>query len=298
MVEQELSGDYDEFGEQPVALRRVIVAGATGWVGQALIPAIIADPELTLVGAVARRAAGQDIGIVLGGSPIQVRVSATLEEALATRHADVLIDYTTPATVMEHVRLALRHEMDVVIGTTGLSEEDLDEIEHLALAANLGVVVASNFSLTAVLMQQCAVLVRRYIPTCEIIEYHHADKPDAPSGTARETAELLAGVEGAPPTPAVLPPQFGPVEARGALIHGIPVHSVRLPGLISHQEVLFSLPGELLTVRHDAYSATPYVAGTLLAAKHVAEVYGLVRGLGSLLFGQPDEPDDAVDQEA
>ena len=271
----------------------VVIAGATGWVGQALVPAIIGDPTLELVGAVARNQAGSDAGEAVGGPHIGVTISDSVSAALhglKSRRTDgtqslVLVDYTGPLAVMGHVRAALAAGLHVVVGTSGLTPENLSEIERMANAHGRGAVIAGNFSLTAALMIKFAVIARAYIPDVEIVEMHSAGKPDAPSGTATETALKIGHAAQQPgaPMPRKRPPTVGMVEARGGEQAGVRVHSLRLPGFISHQEIIFGMPNELLTLRHDSFGASPYVAGTLLAVKKVIARPGLTYGLDTLL---------------
>jgi 4-hydroxy-tetrahydrodipicolinate reductase len=180
---------------------------------------------------------------------------------------------------------ALAGGVRVVIGTSGLTAADYADIERTAAANRLGIIAAGNFSLTAALAKHFALLAARHLPSREVIDYAHAGKPDAPSGTARELAEALGEV--APNRLAVPVEQtHGDLEARGATIAGTQVHSVRLPGIVLAFEAVFGLPDERLTIRHDAgQGAGPYVNGTLLAVRRVTEVVGLVRGLDRLLFG-------------
>jgi len=262
---------------------RICIAGATGWAGSSLVKAILSLPEFTLTGAIARQSAGQDIGVHLGLNPAGVRIASTLHEALA-RPADVLVDYTKPDSVKARTKEALTKGLRVVIGTSGLSAEDYKEIDRLAAEKNIGVIAAGNFSITAALAKHFALFAARHIPSWEIVEFAHADKPDAPSGTVRELAEELANVAKNQITRPI-DQTLGVKETRGALISGTPVHSVRLPGFVISFETIFGQPDERLTIRHDSgSSAGPYVAGTLLAVRHVMQIKGLVRGLDRLLF--------------
>ncbi|HWK66653.1 MAG TPA: 4-hydroxy-tetrahydrodipicolinate reductase [Rhizobiaceae bacterium] len=263
----------------------VVVAGATGWVGKALVPAILAAEDLTLAGAVARSAAGEDIGTTLGVAPVGVRVVATLEEALGTP-SDVVVDYTKPQAVKAHALTAIDRGRHFVVGTSGLGAEEYAEIARAAEANGVGVIAAGNFSITATLMKRFATMAAKYVPDFEIIDYASARKADAPSGTARELAESLAEIRGAS-TARPLAEISGIPATRGAAVgagQGVQVHAVRLPSYILSCEVLFGLPDERLAIRHDAgSSAAPYVAGTLLAIRRVAGMRGLVRGLDSLI---------------
>jgi 4-hydroxy-tetrahydrodipicolinate reductase len=266
---------------------RVCLAGATGQIGRRLVPAIIEAADLKLVSAVARGAAGRDLGEALGGASLGITVQARLDEALAATPADVLIDYTHPAAVRAHVLAALAGGVAVVVGTSGLKAADYTEIAAAAAAAGVGV-ATGNFSLTAALLQNLAKIAARHVPQWEIIEYNKAAKPDVPSGTGGELAEMLGAIRRPEPAAADTHPIGPHDQARGADIAGTRVHSVRLSGYASACEVIFGMPGERLSLRHDcAESAEPFVFGTLCAARHVASHRGLFRGLDSLLFG-PD----------
>jgi 4-hydroxy-tetrahydrodipicolinate reductase len=245
---------------------RVCVAGCTGWTGSAVTRAILGSGDFALVGAVAQKTAGQDAGEVLGRGRVHVKISGSLEEALAET-TDVLIDYTHAGIVKSHVMLALQKKIRVVVGTSGLSAVDYEEISRMACANNIGVVAAGNFSITAALAKQCALLVARHVPSWEITDYAESHKPDAPSGTGRELAEKLKEVAN---NSIEIPIErtIGQKEARGATVAGTQIHSVRLPGYKFGFDIRFGLPGERLTIMHDAgTSADPYVSGTLLAAK-------------------------------
>ena len=264
----------------------VCVSGALGAVGRELVAGVVATAGYRLHSAIARREIGRDVGEVVLGAPVGVAVEDDLARAL-DRRPDVLIDYTHPAVVRRNVDLALERSVPVVIGTTGLTDADFDRIDAAARAAGVGV-ATGNFSVTAALMQHLARFAARHVPDWEIIEYGSAAKPDAPSGTARELAELLAHERAGEPTPAVAEP-VGPPEARGAEIGGARVHSVRLAGSNPAVEVVFGLPGERLILRHDEQGDSAiFVAGSLLAARRVRERAGLVRGLDRLLFDAPE----------
>ena len=263
---------------------RICIAGATGWTGSALARAIHGSERFSLSGAVARAAAGNDLGPVLGLAPFGLVVSASVPEALVAP-TEVLIDYSHPSVVKANVLAALHRRIPVVIGTSGLDAADFRELEETALAHGVGVIAAGNFSITAALAKHCALIAARYLPHREILDFAQADKPDVPSGTTRELAERLAQVR---PTEILKPIQslIGPKEARGICVDGTQIHSLRLPGYTLAFETLFGLPDERLTIRHEAgTSAAPYVAGTLLAAERVLGTQGLIRGLDTLLFG-------------
>ncbi len=264
---------------------RVVMAGATGWVGKALVPAISAESDMALAGAVSRAAAGRDAGAATGGQDAGVAVSATLAEALAAP-SDVVVDYTKPHVVKDHALLAVSQGRHVVIGTSGLGAADYADIDAAARANGVGVLAAGNFSITATLLKRFALMAAKYVPDVEVIDYASAKKPDAPSGTARELAEALADIR-KPSTARPVAEVSGVPGTRGAAVgagEGVQVHAVRLPSFVLSCEALFGLPDERLTIRHDAgSSAAPYVAGTLLAIRRVGELRGLVRGLDALM---------------
>jgi 4-hydroxy-tetrahydrodipicolinate reductase len=262
---------------------RVCVAGVTGRTGSEAARGILGSEDFELTGAIARRSAGRDVGELLGLSANGIIVAGTLEQALV-RPADVLVDFTSPGSVKQRTLDALARGVRVVIGTSGLTAADYLDIERDARENRVGVIAAGNFSITAALAKHFALLAARHLPSWEIIDYAHAEKPDAPSGTARELAEALGEV--AQNKLAVPVEQtHGERQARGATIGGSQVHSIRLPGYVLAFETVFGLPNERLTIRHDAgKGAAPYVHGTLLAVRRVMQVVGLVRGLDRLLF--------------
>ena len=263
----------------------VCLAGATGWTGRALVPAIVAAPDLELLSAVTRSAAGRDLGEALGGDTLGVPVHGAVAEALAG--VDVLVDYTHASAVKGHVTAAVEAGVHVVVGSSGLTARDFAEIDAAARARSVGVVAAGNFSLTAAMMQAGALLAARHLPQWEVLDYASAAKPDVPSGTARELAERLGEVR----RPALGHPierLHGPQEARGATVAGTQVHSIRVPSFVVSTEVVFGLADERLTIRHDAGgSPEPYVAGTLVAVRRAREIVGLVRGVDRLLLDTP-----------
>jgi 4-hydroxy-tetrahydrodipicolinate reductase len=264
----------------------VCVAGATGWAGSAVTRRLLTSPdtEFALAGAVARKHAGNDIGEVLGLPAAGIQIARTVDEALQNP-ADVLVDYTRPDSVMAHTLSALSLGVHVVIGTSGLTAADYDEIDRVARGAGLGVIAAGNFSITAALAKHFALMAARYLPSWELIDYAHAEKIDAPSGTVRELAEELGKV-GRPHVEVPLEQIQGIAATRGAMIEGTPVHSIRLPGYVIAFEAVFGAPDERLTLRHDAGAgAGPYVEGTLLAVREVPRTTGLIRGLDRLMFG-------------
>jgi 4-hydroxy-tetrahydrodipicolinate reductase len=268
-----------------MTVTRIVIAGASGWVGKALVAAIQAAGDLTLVGAVSRKAAGRDAGEVAGIGPIGVPIHATIAEALAAP-SDVVIDYTKPDAVKHHALASLAKGRHVVIGASGLTAEDYDKIDVAARQAGKGVLAAGNFSITATLLRRFALEAARYVPDVEIIDYASPKKPDTPSGTGRELAELMAAIR-LPGTSKPVGELGGAQETRGAALGGpipVQVHSVRMPSFVLSCEAIFGAPDERLVIRHDAgSSAAPYVGGTLLAARKVSGFVGVRRGLDHVM---------------
>ena len=266
----------------PTRKLSLCIAGATGWTGRALVGALLDAPDLALVSAVSRSAAGQDLGEALGEAALGVPVHGTVQEALDG--VDVLIDYTSATAVKANTLAAIAAGVAVVVGSSGLTAADFAEIDSAARQRSVGVVASGNFSLTAAMCQAAALLAARHLPQWEVIDYASAAKEDVPSGTARELAERLGEIR-RPEIGRPIEDLVGPREARGATVGGTQVHSVRLPGFVVSTEVVFGLPDERLTIRHDAGgTAEPYVQGTLLAVRKVPELVGLTRGLDTLLL--------------
>jgi 4-hydroxy-tetrahydrodipicolinate reductase len=260
----------------------ICLAGANGWVGRTLVPAILDAEDLKLVSAVSISGAGKRLGEVLSIENLDIVIYRSVTDALA-EDCDVLIDYTSPIVVKDNVLSAIKRKVNVVIGTSGLTDNNFDEIDEAARKNKVGVLAAGNFAITAVLLQRFAEIAARYIPHWEIIDYATDQKSDAPSGTARELASRLAEVRHAIIQNPV-DKTIGDKESRGAYIHGMQVHSVRLPGFVLSAEAIFGLKDERLTIRHDAgNSAEPYVQGTLMAVRKVKFFTGLKRGLDSIL---------------
>jgi 4-hydroxy-tetrahydrodipicolinate reductase len=261
---------------------RVCLAGATGWAGSALARAIASLEDVTLVSAVSRTHAGKILGDVLAEPRLTCPIFASAEKALAPT-CDVFFEFTKPDVAKSNVLTALGRGAHVIIGTSGLTEADYEEIAVAAAQHQRAVLAVGNFALTVVLLQKFAEIAARFIPQWEIIDYAHADKKDAPSGTVRELAYQLSKVR---PSELIVPIEQtqGVPETRGARMSGSQVHSIRLPGYTISAEVIFGLPDQRLTIRHDSgTSAQPYVDGALLAIRKVDTFVGLRRGLDSVL---------------
>jgi 4-hydroxy-tetrahydrodipicolinate reductase len=264
----------------------VCFAGVTGWTAPPIVAAIDDADDLTLSAGVSRSASGQSLAAVTG-SQSRGSVYASVSEALGSATVDVLVDYTSATAVKNNVWTAVGAGVHVVIGSSGLTSGDYEELDRLARDRGVGVIAAGNFSVMATVLRRAASMAAQHLDRWEIVDYASDDKPDVPSGTSQELAETLARVR-EPAVTVALSDVHGPVEARGARVAGTQIHSVRLPSFVVTTEVVFGGPGERLIMRHDpGLTPAPYVSGTLLAIRNVAGAVGVRRGLDSLLFGEP-----------
>jgi 4-hydroxy-tetrahydrodipicolinate reductase len=260
----------------------VCIAGATGWVGRPLCVAVSQTDDLRLVGAISRTHQGHNLKDVIGDSSLDLAVSGSVAEALHTP-TDVLVDYTKADVVKANVMTAIHKGVHVVIGSSGLTEEDFAEIDQAARENQVGVIAAGNFAITAVLLERFACEAAKYLPHWEIIDYASDAKVDAPSGTTRELAFRLSEIR-QPELSHPIDETIGPKESRGTTLNGSQIHSIRLPGYVISVEVIFGAADERLVLRHDAGSgAAPYIQGTLLAIRKVREHIGLIRGLDRIM---------------
>jgi 4-hydroxy-tetrahydrodipicolinate reductase len=240
---------------------KVGVLGAKGRMGATVCEAISASSDCELVAA--------------------LDVNDDLMD-LVSNGAEVVVDFTTPSSVEANLKFLAENNIHAVVGTTGFNADKLAAVEKQFVASKASVVIAPNFGLAAVLMMKFAAQAAPHFESVEIIELHHPRKADAPSGTARRTAEMIAearsGMEAMPDSTSDLIPG-----ARGAIVAGVPVHSIRLQGVVAHQEVVFGGPGESLTIRHDSYDRESFMPGVLLAVRKVSQTSGLTYGLENLL---------------
>ncbi|KHG42702.1 MAG: 4-hydroxy-tetrahydrodipicolinate reductase [Nostocales cyanobacterium LacPavin_0920_SED1_MAG_38_18] len=270
----------------------VIVNGAAGKMGREVIKAVAAASDLTLMGAIdtTPEHQGKDAGELAGLSePLEVPITNQLEPMLAyvagerQMQPGVLVDFTHPDAVYNNIRSAIAYGIRPVVGTTGLSPAQLEELADFAEKASTGCLVIPNFSIGMVLLQEAALRASQYFDHVEIIELHHNQKADAPSGTAIQTAQLLAEMGKTFNTAIVEETEKIP-GARGSLAdEGIRIHSIRLPGLIAHQEVIFGAAGQIYTLRHDTSDRACYMPGVILAIRKVNQLKSLVYGLEKIL---------------
>lgn len=261
---------------------KVVVAGALGKMGLETLKAVIREGDLELVGAIDVKANGEQVASLIGEADSPVILSNDLEAVIEESTPDVLIDFTNPQSVFNNTRIALKRGIYCVVGTTGLNEVELKQLEKLALEKQIGVAVIPNFAIGAVLMMKFAREAARYFPDVEIIELHHDQKMDAPSGTAIKTAEMIAGNRASRPPKNIK--EFEKVAgARGGEIEQVRIHSIRLPGMIAHQEVIFGAPGQSLKIRHDSMDRAAFMPGVVAVVKAIRERQGLIYGMENLI---------------
>lgn len=268
----------------------VLVNGAAGKMGREVVRAIAQSEDMTLVGAVDHNPQyqDQDAGELAGLSePLEIPITNQFEPMLAfaaqEKQPAVMVDFTHPSSIYNNIRSAIAYGVRPVVGTTGLSAEQIGELADFADKASTGCLIIPNFSIGMVLLQQAAVSASQYFDHVEIIELHHNQKADAPSGTALQTAEILAEM-GKPFNPAVVEETEKLPGARGSIANeGIRIHSIRLPGLIAHQEVIFGAAGQVYTLRHDTSDRACYMPGVLLAIRKVLLLKSLIYGLEKIL---------------
>lgn len=261
---------------------RVVIIGACGRMGQEVVRAVLAQEDMLLAGAVEKgKYIGEDIGEIVEKKKCGVYVTENLERLLAEAQPSVCVDFTTGAEAGANIEVCLQHRIPAVVGTTGIPAQVLDRIGQLSRIEKTPVFVAPNFSLGTVLMMKFATEASRYFSTAEILEMHHDKKLDAPSGTAIRTAELMLKSRDQFISPGLCSEKLSHV--RGGEMGGVRIHSVRLPGLLAHQEVIFGGDGEILTIRHDSTARTSFMPGVMLAIRKIRSLEGLIIGLENLL---------------
>jgi 4-hydroxy-tetrahydrodipicolinate reductase len=242
---------------------RVAVAGAQGRMGSEAVKAVTEAEGMEVVA--------------------QIEIGDDLEARLKESGAQVMVDFTIPASAMGNIRAALGCGVVPVVGTTGMTPADLEELTGLCQKTGTACFIAPNFAIGAVLMMQFAAQAAKHLPDVEIIEMHHEKKVDAPSGTAVKTAQMVAAARAGKPAPKPENAFESHAGATGGTVDGIPVHSVRLPGFVASQEVLFGAPGQRLSIRHDSGDRASFMPGVVLAIRHAPTLTGLVYGLEHLL---------------
>ena len=267
----------------------VVVNGAAGKMGREVIKAVAEADDLMLLGAVDRNpnVIGQDAGEVAGIEPLEVPILDDLQGILVMATQEkiqgVMVDFTHPDGVYENVRTAIAYGVRPVVGTTGLSAEQMRDLADFAEKASTGALIIPNFSIGMVLLQQAAIAASQYFDHVEIIELHHNQKADSPSGTAIKTAQMLAQLGKTYNPHSVAETEKLPGARGSTADENIRIHSVRLPGLVAHQEVIFGAPGQIYTLRHDTSDRSCYMPGVLLAIRQITQLKSLVYGLEKIL---------------
>jgi len=260
---------------------RIAFNGILGKMGRSILTGLASESDLEIISGYDPSADNTLLtdGIKMGNSII--RICGSIDELFKCK-PDVVIDFSEGSVFLELIKNAIKYNTDLIIGTTGISDKDLSEAKKLIEKSNITVIIAPNFSIGAVLMMKFASYASDYFKGCEIIELHHKHKKDAPSGTAIHTAEEIKS--SLKDKQRLNENEFEKYNgARGALVEGIHVHSIRMPGLLAHQEVIFGTEGQTLTIRHDTYDRSAYLPGIKIAIKKVSEVKGMIIGLENLI---------------
>ena len=259
------------------------ITGALGKMGKEVVKAVLNSKDIELTAAIDIINNGLDIGEAAIGKPFGVLVESDLEKAILEKQPDVIIHFTQPANIYNNICLYMKYKVKSVIGTTGLNFEQIEKIKQLSIDNNTGCLIAPNFSTGAVLLMIFAKQAAKYFNNAEIIELHHNQKKDAPSGTAIKTAELMAEAN-SDFTLGNCPEKETIIGARGAVSKSnIHIHSVRMPGYIASQEVIFGAPGQIFKIKHDTMDRSCYMAGVLLAVRHVYNNNDFVYGLDNIM---------------
>lgn len=261
---------------------KIIVAGPRGRMGKEAVKMVQETEEFELVSVLDHKNDGKLLSQLEEFPNIDVPIFTNMEECLQKSNADVLVDLTIPESGYIHTKTAILYGVRPVVGTTGFTKEQLEELTNLAVEKEIGCIIAPNFAIGAVLMMKFSQMAAKYFPDVEIIELHHDQKLDAPSGTAVKTAQMITESrekkeQGHPNEKETL------AGARGANIDGMHIHSVRLPGLIAHQQVLFGADGQTLTIRHDSYNRASFMSGVKVSIETVLNLSTLVYGLENIL---------------
>ncbi len=263
---------------------KVVISGAAGRMGREVLKSVWNSEDMQLVGAVDVQDEGRDAGSLMGIGEVGIQLQSDLKQALQDARPDVMVDFTIPDSVADNIKTALHCGVRPVIGTTGLPSGELSEIAQISSSKKVGCIIAPNFAIGAILMINFAAQAAKYFPHVEIIELHHDQKLDAPSGTAILTAAEIVKNRGNFEQGLPIEIEKIPGARGGRYEGGIRFHSVRLPGLVAHQEVIFGGLGQTLTIRHDTISRESFMPGVLLAIRKVMNLEEVVYGLENLIF--------------
>lgn len=265
-------------------MKKVIVSGACGRMGKEVVKLIEEKSNTRLVGAYDKNNVGSNIKDIVGLKGEPIKISDQLNRLIDQTDPDVIVDFTSPNAVMDNIRNGLKTGVDMIVGTTGITDSDLSEIKDLVEKNQANILVAPNFAIGAVLMMEFAQKAAKYMDNVEIIELHHDQKIDAPSGTALKTAELINKSKKIGLTKYGQKEEIEKLESvRGGTKEGINIHSVRLPGLVAHQEVIFGAEGQSLKIRHDSYQRSSFMPGVSLALDQIDGIDGVIYGLEHIM---------------
>jgi len=259
-------------------MKKIIVSGACGRMGSEVVKTVFDKEDTIMVGAYDKNNSGKDIHKLLNVDGPEVIISSDLNKIIENTNPDIIIDFTSPDAVMDNIKLGLDYEIDMIVGTTGITDIELKKIKAELNNKNMKILIAPNFAIGAVLMMKFSEMAAKYMDDVEIIELHHNKKIDAPSGTSLKTAELIKkelkddSVEEIEKIKGV----------RGGISKNIHIHSVRLPGLVAHQEIIFGAKGQTLTIRHDSYDRSSFMPGIEMAIDNLNRLDGLTYGLENL----------------
>ncbi|KUG03824.1 dihydrodipicolinate reductase [hydrocarbon metagenome] len=261
---------------------KVIVTGALGKMGRETLKAVEEDHQLVLIGAVDAKSKGESVSELTGLAGVDVHLERDLEQILEREKPDVVVDFTNPQSVFNNARITLQKGVACVIGTTGLNDIELKQLDRIAGEKQTGVAVIPNFAIGAVLMMKFAREAAVYFPDVEIIELHHDQKMDAPSGTAIKTAEMINQTRVSRPPKSIK--EFEKIPgSRGGDMEQVRIHSVRLPGFVAHQEVIFGGIGQSLKIRHDSIDRIGFMPGVIMVIKKMPQIKGMVYGMENLM---------------
>ncbi|WP_042223607.1 4-hydroxy-tetrahydrodipicolinate reductase [Oceanobacillus manasiensis] len=263
-------------------MKKIIIAGPRGKMGSEAVKLVQSQDDMQLVACIDRKNNGKRLKDVDGLPALDVPIFEDAQECFGQVDADILIELTIPEQGYRHTKAAMEHGIRPVVGTTGFTEEQIDELKWLASERNIGCIIAPNFAIGAVLMMKFSQLAAQYFQDVDIIEKHHDNKLDAPSGTAVKTAEMIKESREYKQQGHANEKETYP-GARGADYDGMRIHSVRLPGLVAHQEVIFGSPGQTLTIKHDSLNRASFMDGVKLAADKVMEMQEVIYGLENVL---------------
>lgn len=261
---------------------KIIIAGALGKMGLETINAILNEESLELVGLVDIKSQGEELAAVSAIKNCHLIIENNLSEAINRLKPDVLIDFTNPQSVFSDAKTALQYGVSCVLGTTGLNDIEIEQLERLAITKGIGVAIIPNFAIGAVLMMKFAQEAARYFSDVEIIELHHDQKLDAPSGTAIKTAEMI-NENRKLKAPKTIKEYEKIAGSRGGDGDGVRIHSIRLPGLVAHQEVIFGGAGQTLIIRHDSIDRACFMPGVIMVTKKIIHVKGLIHGMEKIM---------------